>query len=397
MAITLFGCYDLKGSYNSSALININKYKAFQVAITRNQTISSYLDSIYDVKISSFRFSTYNLSSWLYNSNFIYEGHQKYRAGKNIYVKYRLPKQDKGVKLKSGIRLRIVTVPTISGLSNAETQRSIIEENFIELSRKNLKINESLYAMDKLLDFLTIGVGEAQSPNNVSFVYNKIRYKFFFSTAKNGSNKNVYPQHMFFSYRHIMPQWNNIINRWYDTYDDMIDIFRLFFSLFSKSSIYLNQRFLLLVQFLESFHRKAYPMDDTKIDEWRKILDTAFSSEITEKVKKDLISKLKYGYEPSLESRLNSLFKCSTLPLITKGNFKFTIFSKKVAETRNYLTHHGHKTVNVIDDNKDLIQACIVLDKLSRYCILNTMGLSDIQMAEIVKNFSRLDMKVMSL
>lgn len=397
MAITLFGCYDLKGSFNSNALINPNKYNAMQVAIARNQSSNSYLDSVNDVKLSSFRFTTHNLSSWLYNNNFIYEGHQKYRAGKNIYIKYRFPKRDKGFQIQSGLRIKIATVTTVSGMSIAETQRSITEENFIELSKKNLRIDESYSAMDKFLDFLTIGVGETQCPKDVSFVSNKIRYKYYFTTSKKGKVKDILPQHMFFSYRLIEPQFNNIIKQWFDTYEDMIDIFRLYFSLFGNKTMYLNQKFLLLVQFLESFHRKLNPVDDKKINEWNIMLETAFSDDISEKAIRDFKGKLKYGYEPSLEARLNFLFKSSTMAKSIIGTEKFTTFSNKVAETRNYLTHLGHKSAKVIVDNVDLIQVCIVLDKLSRYWILKTMGLNEGQMSEIIKNFSRLDMKVISM
>lgn len=397
MAITLFGCYDIKGSFNSNALINPNKYKAMQVVVTKNQSQNAYFDSVNDVKLSSFRFNSDNLNGWLFNSNFIYEGFQKYRAGKHIYVKYRLPKRDSGVKLKSGLKIKLITEPTISGLSIAETQRSITEDNFIELSRKDLMINDVLSAMDKILDFLTIAVGETQSPKAVSFVSNKIRYKYYFTTVKKGKEKKIIPQHMFFSYRFIEPQWNDIIKRWFDTYEEMIDIFRLFFSLFSNRNMYLNQRFLLLVQFLESFHRKTNPIDDEKINEWNIKLETAFSEGLNEKQIKDFKGKLKYGYEPPLEARLNALFKSSVVTKNFLGVEKYSVFSNKVAETRNYLTHLGHKTLNVIVDNKELIQACIKLDKLSRYVILETLGLTEKQMSEIIKKFNRLDMKTISM
>ncbi len=384
-AITLFDCYDFKGPFNSSALVNQNKYIANYVTITKNQTKKAYFNSINEIKISKFYFNSHNFSSWLWNNNFIFDKPSKGRSGKTISIKYRIPKKDKGVEIKKDFRIRILTYPVISGHEMATTKRDISERNYVLISGKNIKIDNALEAMHKFLDFLTVAIGETQTHQEVIFFNQGIRYEYYFNSSKKGEKRKIYPPHMFFNYHMIKDRWNDILIRWFDTYENMIDIFRLFFSLCNNRVIYLEQKFLFLVQFLESFHRKINPVNEEKINDWKELLEKSFSNEISKDEIKDLKGKLKYGYEPSLEARLNDLFKSSNITKKILNEKKYTIFSKKVSETRNYRTHLGTKTENVIDDSKELLKVCNILDRLARYNILKIMGFTDEQVAEIMK------------
>lgn len=144
-----------------------------------------------------------------------------------------------------------------------------------------------------------------------------------------------------FTYKAIEKEFEIIIGKWYsdEKLDPIIDSLDCYHNHVNE---YQENRFLDILQGLESFHRRKLE-DTTKL---KKEFDQKLSSviePISESHKKWIRDLLEYRYEPSLRKRLRDLLGKEHFEIIEKVVPKSTQkkFIDKVANSRNYYTHYN--------------------------------------------------------
>ena len=124
-------------------------------------------------------------------------------------------------------------------------------------------------------------------------------------------------------------------------------------------------------------------MSDEDYKKVFKALESAIPDYIEDNHKKSLKSRLKYGNEFSLRTRLKRIFKDNqeNLKMFIKSKGKFII---TVVDTRNYLTHYDQEQDEPIVENLELLIQKLKI--LLEICLLKELGFSS---EEIKDLFSR--------
>lgn len=132
------------------------------------------------------------------------------------------------------------------------------------------------------------------------------------------------------------------LNNWLNKAELLEPVYNLYFGSLYSQSTFIEERFLVLAQAVESYHRRAMNRFERSPERQEQritgILDAVSSSELSDRVKKWLERKLKYSNEVSLKMRIEDIIKRygAVLRIIIKDP---TVFAQKVADTRNYRTH----------------------------------------------------------
>lgn len=145
----------------------------------------------------------------------------------------------------------------------------------------------------------------------------------------------------------------NALSDWFAQYENLSASLHLLSTVVSDRRMFINVRFLLAAQAVETFHREAYPGTIVTDDEHAEIVK-ALKEAIPLGTGKDMREKLKssllYSNEPSLRQRLRSLIgtarsgRTGVMPAYDKA------FINAVVDTRNYETHHGQRPANILED-----------------------------------------------
>jgi len=143
----------------------------------------------------------------------------------------------------------------------------------------------------------------------------------------------------------------NAIADWFAQYDTLSAALHLLSTVAADRRMFLNVRFLLAAQAVETFHREACPGTIVSNKEHKAIVDvlTAAIPKGTGKEMRDkLKSLLNFSNEPSLRQRLRSLIalakdgRDNVMPAYDKA------FISAVVDTRNHETHHGKPPHNLL-------------------------------------------------
>jgi hypothetical protein len=131
--------------------------------------------------------------------------------------------------------------------------------------------------------------------------------------------------------------------RWFDNYSEFSPIVHNLFTLKTFKTTE-EDRFIMLISSLETLHR-LFPEDKEKAAEYKKHTDTLRERCPEPELQEIINDKLKYGYQPTLQSRLNELHGFASdldCPLLPEEQLK------KLAITRNYYIHRDPDLRNKI-------------------------------------------------
>lgn len=183
-----------------------------------------------------------------------------------------------------------------------------------------------------------------------------------------------------FNYDSIETVFQNILNNWFNSYEKLKPSVELYIDnfLYERNSIELE--FLSYTQALESFHRTFYKNNYLSKEKYKKhysSLSEAIPKELSSDHKDSLMSRIKYGYEYSLRTRLKYLFKSLDVrssELITNNQ---SLFINNLIDTRNYLTHLDKNLSKSAMNSIQLIPFNHKLKLFILILILKKLGLSD--------------------
>lgn len=170
----------------------------------------------------------------------------------------------------------------------------------------------------------------------------------------------------------------DIVNAWFASDKLLRDARGLLTGLINSEGQFLQFEFLALVQIVEALHRIKYPGYYTGLEEYEPIrlaLESAIPSTVSTDHRQSLKSRIKYGNEISLRTRLKHL--CLKLPdslrnLITHDPASFI---SVVVDGRNYLTHRDEKSACRELMSEELQRTCQRLKLLLTIHFLHELGI----------------------
>jgi hypothetical protein len=193
---------------------------------------------------------------------------------------------------------------------------------------------------------------------------------------------------MLFTFEDISGQFETYLQNWFDKAELLKPVYDLFFGTLYKPSMYLEVQFLSLIQAVESYHRRRFGGKYLSDEDYKEVCDTlvnAIPDSVEGGFKDSLESRIRYGNEFSLRTRLRRLFDSDEYQeILSEFAENKNAFIGKVVDTRNYLTHYEGKEKAAIGEELDpFIQKLKILLEI---CLLTELGFGS---EEVKKLFSR--------
>lgn len=193
--------------------------------------------------------------------------------------------------------------------------------------------------------------------------------------------KTLTPYDMLFSLPDINDRFNHTIQSWFRVADELDSVCSLFFGLRYASRVYSEWEFLNLAQAAESYHRRRFK-SRVLSDKEHRTRTKAILQSVPEEHRSWLKDKLTHSNEPTLRERLRELIS-STSHIVGPLLQDKEDFIKKVADTRNYLTHYDPRLRKKMPEARQLYTLQLVLTFVIETLLLNELGFSLERSAEL--------------
>jgi hypothetical protein len=376
--ITLHKCFDTKTNFNFPGFLTSSFYANVIF-------IGAHFQKLEDIKFKSISIHYSHLDEWVNISGFNIKppGEEK-----ELIIKYKLPepiKADVSNVLKVLINIRA----TESSPSFVQKEATIKQETEIKIETSEDKSFEDYRRiMYHIQNFLTLGITEPVHPLaiagltgvNKEMIEDKVNYPpveiFYRLSDIPKSHKPLHPFDMLFTFKDISNSFESFLRNWFEKEDLLEPVYNLYFGTLYNPRMYLEHRFLSLIQAIESFHQRTYGGEYSSDEDYKVVYDALVNS-IPEGVRSGLKDRLKeylkYGNEFSLRKRLKEIFDKNQEILDGHiGNKK--AFIEKVVDTRNYQTHHDEELKERAASGEDLYRLIQKLKLLLEICLLTELG-----------------------
>jgi len=182
-----------------------------------------------------------------------------------------------------------------------------------------------------------------------------------------------------FFYREAEDSLKGMLKKWFENEERLKPVYNLYLSSLYNYDMYLEYKFLSLVQAIEAFHRIQYEGESKYIkdDDYKAIIEVLRerSTDIIEKSFREvLFNKLEYGNEYSLAKRFKILFKEYLSEIFKVPKPDRNRFIGKVVKTRNYLVHQDKKLEAISFRDKEYINANTILKTLIEIILLRELS-----------------------
>ncbi|MGB3512531.1 MAG: HEPN domain-containing protein [Microcoleaceae cyanobacterium] len=191
----------------------------------------------------------------------------------------------------------------------------------------------------------------------------------------------LYKHEMLFSISDI-DNLPSTLERWFDSWEKLASIFNLFFSIRYKPDMYLENKFVNLVQAAESYHRRKYNCQTDKQnlqddESEKKRLDRVISSlnsldSLSDEDKKWAEDKLQPKNNRGLKLKQRLIDLTELIPEITSELIKDQFFCDKITATRNDFVHDNEnkneksveleKLPDLVESLSFILQACFLME-----------------------------------
>lgn len=339
----------------------ITLYKCFEINYSMNfpGTETQIIDALYifegahftkvkDLHFKSIKAELLHLNEWLGITGFKLT---QTDFKKFIYkLKYKLPNQidfpiDKNVSGKINFTAKHPGFGEIYEYKLNQNAQVIFEAKSAELD-----FESSLDYLHHFQDLITIGTYDVSYPKSIILTSDNYKteigdkvidtqIKLYYNISISTSIKPKSLWLFLFNYRDIKPYFKKIITKWYGNKENLDPVRKILMESFYNKGIFSENRFLNIVQALETFHRrtrKNIVISETKhkkrIEEIKENIPNRYLDFIN--------GRLIHSNEPTLHSRLEKLineFNTKTFDKIVTDKDKFI---KQTKDSRNYYTHY---------------------------------------------------------
>lgn len=213
--------------------------------------------------------------------------------------------------------------------------------------------------------------------------YEKIEIIYNSQRSAENTNNMMFKPHVIttlFQYKQVEHQFENILAKWFEIYEQLRDIYNLYFGVIYNPQLYDVMMFLMLAEALENYHLKVKDNNSlykitkkTYIKDLKKLVE---KSNFNDFDKQYLIKGLSNITSLSREERYTELYRYYYKILIKIRSIKDQKrFLSLVVKTRNYYTHYKEDP-NLIAKGDELIWIIKDLQCFLQLCFLSYMNFS---------------------
>lgn len=383
--ITLYKCFITRENFSSNGFI-INTIFCniiFEEVHFNNEE---------DIKFSEISCYYSNIDEWAW-MNGIEISHT---SSNELDIKYKLPPTI-SAEINDDYIVEICPNTEIPPHSVVQKEVKLVQKIYVKV--KNIKLNSFTEHRDILAHmqrFISLGIGEPTTQiemigksevNKEEFdgIFYYPDIMIYFYTKKETENyKQIMPVYMLFNLRRIQERFESYVKNWFNRKEVLNPIFDLYFGTLYNSDMYLEQRYLSLVQALESFHRRTRKNYELSPEEHETRVKSIIAV-VNEQHKEWLKSRLEYSNEPTLRKRLKDILKEADLFVNLKSSKEREAFIGKMCNTRNYFTHYDASLVSKTYKGKELIAVCEKLKVIIQFYFLIEIGIETEDAREIIK------------
>jgi hypothetical protein len=237
------------------------------------------------------------------------------------------------------------TIGCSTSLNRTNTLRKIEVTPSIHVKMNSSKSHEFCFEVIRnLQDFFTLLIGNHVRPIKVSAKsLTGEDIHLFPSWMCKSSNTTASQSRVFISFNSINNVLPTLMAKWFELSDQLRDVYNLLFSSIYSEDMYIESRFLSLIQALEAYSRtkpECKYIDTTQYETLATALYAAIPNGTPQDLKSSLKNRIMYGNEYSLRKRLNTLL--NSLDPVTRGLVcdDRSAYVDRLVATRNYLTHY---------------------------------------------------------
>lgn len=189
----------------------------------------------------------------------------------------------------------------------------------------------------------------------------------------------------------VRSEVEGLLRNWFERSERLRDVYNLFFGAIHAEGMYVESRYLSLIQAVEAFSRatttSAY-VPPQQYEAIRAALAQAIPPDTPPDLRSSLQNRIRYGNEYSLRKRLNELLRSleqDTLGLICRDRQTHV---EKVVATRNYLTHYTSELRDQAWHDDKLFHACQSLTVLLAILLFKEIGFGEQRIRDLMNGHS---------
>jgi hypothetical protein len=192
---------------------------------------------------------------------------------------------------------------------------------------------------------------------------------------------------MLFKYNDISDNFESYLKKWFENANSLKPMYDLYFGTIHSSNMYVDHKFLSLMQALETYHRRILGGNELSENDHSRRISEILTA-IPEQYRQWLEEKLKYSNELSLRKRMKELIsKYSDVMSLYISNL--TNFKNKIVDTRNYMTHYDLSLKDKASNDTDLWKLAKKLEILVEVCLLSEIGFTNTQIKNLFQRTQR--------
>jgi len=252
-------------------------------------------------------------------------------------------------------------------------------------------IDEFLKLAYTVQNFLSLALAQATYPteiygeaelHKVEFqghtIYPPIR--LIIPAATSSKRLGPIPQKPLLLFSDVAGRFSLILKNWFANAELLEPVYAGYFAVMNDPQMYLHQKFLSLVNAIESYHRRRfgnYELPEGDHEKRKQAIVSAAPAEF----QKWLTKKLRYSNELTLRVRLEQLVqKFSFLEFKNKD-----WFINKVLNTRNYLTHYDPSLKDQSATDSELLEITYKLKVMNEAALLTELGLASADVERVIR------------
>ena len=315
-----------------------------------------------------------------------------------LTISYNRP-ENVTINLENGMQLQIVfawTFPGMPAIKSAEVTQKVY---FKLISQNPYELDTFFSIAEKITAFLCFIMNQIVCLEEMTATSDNLRQDigsgrtapipveiYCSSWPYSKDEPEIDELGMLFGFNKIHDHAESIINKWIESYDQVVSAFDLYFLTKTGRVGSMDLQFLTMVQALEAFHRRTSKEKHMDEGEFKEIRDTLVNK-CPKKERGWFAQKLNYANQLTLGNRLERM----TEPFnnFMGGEYRLKLI-RSIVDTRNYLTHLDPDSEHKAAKGRSLEFLIDKIDALFQLHFLKLIGFNEEEIRSIVSGCSRL-------
>jgi len=388
--ITLYKCFETRSSLSLPGLLTSSFYASVVF-------VGVHFEKTEDIKFESLSIHCSYLDDWVNISGF---NIQHLSDKKELLIKYKWPESIQ-VSVNDDLKISIVVHADLPTISVVQKEACIKQKTFIRIEPSKAKSLEEYWSiMYHIQNFLSFGVTEPVHPLAIEGIteahkivigkgktYHPPISIFYKLPDISYVSKPLMPFDMLFTFKDVSERFEVLLRNWFEKAEMLKPVYDLYFGTLYNPRMYLQHKFLSLVQAIESYHRRTMRNYELPEDEHQKRITEILDS-VPSNYRKWLEWKFKYSNEPPLRQRLEDILEVCSEVLDEFIDDK-SLFVDKTVDTRNYLTHYDPELKERSAEGEELHRLTQKLKRLLEICLLKELGFNSDDIESLISRIRR--------